>query len=300
MKPGQISGLIKTVYGYHIIKVEARQYAHVETLEEATPSIQSKLQKQDIQTAQQALANKVMHEAQSNPADFDAVAKQYGLQAGETSLFAYDQAVPDLGNNQAFENLAFQLPVDTLGQPIEVPKGIAVIEVTQIVPEHLPKLDEVESKVEQDYRTEQSQALAREKAKEFAAQCKTADLSKLAKSDDYKVEESKDFTIEDQLADVIPGSSLSSAFTLMPGQTSNAISVGSTSIVFEVVSHTPANEADFAAQKASLTTQLLEQKRDLAFELYQSSLKNQLLRSGKLKINNAALKSFLAGYQQSS
>jgi peptidyl-prolyl cis-trans isomerase D len=300
MKPGQISGLIKTVYGYHIIKVEARQYAHVETLEEAKPSIQSKLQKQDIEAAQQALANKVMHGAQSNPADFAVVAKQYGLQPGETSLFAYDQAVPDLGNNQAFENLAFQLPVDTVGQPIEVPKGIAVIQVTQIVPEHLPKLDEVESKVEQDYRTEQSQVLAREKAEQFAAQCKTGDFSKLAKNDGYKVQESKDFTIQDQLSDVIPASSLSSAFTLGPGQTSKAISVGSTSVVFDVVSHTPANEADFSAQKATLTTQLLQQKRDLAFEIYQTSLKNQLLRSGKLKINNAALKSFLAGYQQSS
>jgi peptidyl-prolyl cis-trans isomerase D len=300
MKPGQISGLIKTIYGYHIIKVEDRQYAHVETLDEAKASIQSKLEKQDIEAAQQALANKVMHQAQSDPANFDGMAKQYGLQPGETPLFAYDQTVPDLGNNQAFENLAFQLPVNAIGQPIEVPKGIAVIEVTQIVAEHLPKLDEVESKVEQDYRAEQSQVLARQKAQEFAAQSGTGDFSKLAKADAYKVQESNDFTIQDQLADVIPGSSLSSAFTLQPGQTSKAISVGSTSIVFQVVSHTPANEADFAAQQASLTTQLLQQRRDLAFEIYQTSLKNQLLRSGKLKINNSALKSFLAGYQQNS
>jgi peptidyl-prolyl cis-trans isomerase D len=300
MKPGQISGLIKTEYGYHIIKVEDRQYAHVETLEEAKASIQSELEKQDLKAAQQALANTVMHQAQSNPANFDAVAKQYGLQHGQTPLFAYDQAVPDLGNNQAFENLAFQLPVNSVGQPIEVPKGVAVIEVTQIVPEHLPKLDEVESKVEQDYRTAQSQGLARERAQQFAALCKTGDFAKLAKQNGYQVQESKDFTVEDQLANLIPGSALSSAFTLQPGQTSHAISVGSTSVVFQVVSHTPANEADYAAQKASLSTQLLEQKRDLAFEIYQTTLKDRLLRTGKLKINNSALKAFLAGYQQNS
>jgi peptidyl-prolyl cis-trans isomerase D len=300
MKPGEISGLIKTEYGYHIIKVEARQYAHVQTLEEAKASIQKKLETQDLKAAQQALANKLMHQAQLNPGDFDAVAKQYGLQPGETSLFAYDQAVPDLGNNQAFENLAFQLPVNAIGQPIEVPKGTAVIEVTEIVPEHLPKLNEVKSKVEQDYRTEQSKALAREKAKQFAADCKARDFAKLAKKDGYKIQESKDFTVGDQLANLIPGSSLSSAFTLDPGQTSQAISVGSTSVVFEVVSHTPANEADFAAQESTLSTQLLEQKRDLAFEIYQTSLKNRLLRTGKLKINSAGMKSFLAGYQQNS
>lgn len=300
MKPGQISGLVKTEYGYHIIKVEERQEPHVKSLDEVKASIQDKLEKQDLKAAQQALAEKVLHQTQASPGQLDAVAKQYDLQAGKTPLFSYDQAVPDLGNNQAFENLAFQLPLNTIGQPIEVPKGIALIEVTQIVPEHLPKLDEVKSKVEQDYRNEQSKVLAEEKAKEFAAQCATGDFTKLAKADGYKVQESKDFTVQDQVGDLIPGSSLSSAFTLQPGQTSEPVSVGTTHMVFQVISHTPANEADFVAQKATLQTQLLQEKRDLAFEVYQSSLKTRLIHDGKLKINNSALKSFLAGYQQTS
>jgi peptidyl-prolyl cis-trans isomerase D len=300
MKPAQISGLIKTEYGYHIIKVEDRQQAHVKTLDEVKASIKAKLEKQELQAARQALAEQVFRQIQSNPADLDSVAQKDGLQAGETPLFAYDQAVPDLGNNQAFENLAFQLPVDTVGQPIEVPKGVAIIEVTQIVPEHLPKLDEAKSKAEQDYRTQQSQILSKEKAQQFANQCQTRGFAELAKADGYKVQKSQDFTVQDQVADLIPGSALSSAFTLQPGQASQAIPVGSTYVVFQVVSHTLANEADFASQKETLSTQLLQQKRDLAFEIYQANLKDQLLRSGKLKINKSALKSFLAGYQQTS
>lgn len=300
MKPGEMSGLIKTEYGYHIIKVEDRQYAHVQTLAEAKPAIQAKLEKQAVQDAQQALAVKVQHELQSNPGGLEAVAKQNSLETGETPLFSYDQAVPDLGNNQAFENLTFQLAAGAVGQPIEVPKGIAVIEVTKIVPEHVPALNEVKQKVEQDYRAEQSKILAAAKAQQFASRCKTGDFTKLAKKDGYKIQESKDFTVEDQVGNLIPGSSLSSAFTLQPGQTSSAVSVGPTHIVFQVVSHTPANESDFAAQKSTLTTQLLQQKRDLAFEIYQANLKAQLLRTGKLKINDAALKSFLAGYQENS
>jgi peptidyl-prolyl cis-trans isomerase D len=300
MKPGEISNLIKTPYGYHIIKVEDRQYAHVQSLEEAKASIQDKLEKQGLASAQQAMANSVEQSLKTNPQGFDAIAKNNGFEIGQTPLFSYDEPVPDLGSNQAFENLAFQLPAGTIGQPIEVPKGIAIIQVTKIVPEHLPTLNEVSQKVETDYRAEQSKTLTGQKARQFAAQVKTSNFAKIAKSDGYQVQQSQDFTVQDQLANLIPGSSLSSAFSLQPGQTSNAIAVGTTYIVFQVVSHTPASEADFAAQKATLTTQILEQKRDLAFEIYQTNLKNQLLRTGKLKINDSAMKSFLAGYQQSS
>jgi peptidyl-prolyl cis-trans isomerase D len=300
LKPGQISGLIKTIYGYHIVKVEDRQYAHVQSLPEATPAIQAKLEKTQLAAAQQALADRVSQELHARPQDFEVVAKQNGLTSGETPLFSYGQPVPDLGSNQAFENLAFQLPVGTIGQQIEVPKGIAFIEVTKTIPEHLPKLAEVENRVEEDYRSEQSKFVVAEKAKQFAAECKNGNFTQLAKKDGYTVQQSKDFTTQDEIDNLIPGSALSSAFTLEPGQSSQAIQVGSTYVAFQVISHTPANEASFASQEGSLTEQLLQQKRDLAFEIYESNLKNLLMHTGKLKINESALKSFLAGYQQNS
>ncbi|MGH9354520.1 MAG: peptidylprolyl isomerase, partial [Terriglobia bacterium] len=140
MQPGQISGLIKTQYGYHIIKVEDHQNAELQPLAAVKDAIRTELQKQQLQAAQQALANNLEQALTANPSRFDAIAKQNGLEVNETPLFAYNQPVPDLGNNEAFENLAFQTPLNGIGQPITVPKGTAIIQVTQIVPEHLPKL----------------------------------------------------------------------------------------------------------------------------------------------------------------
>jgi hypothetical protein len=111
------------------------------------------------------------------------------------------------------------------------------------------------------------------------------------------VKESNDFTQQDSVEGVGSGSQLSSAFTLPEGQTSDVVSVGTRSVVFRVLSHTPANEADFAAQRDQITEELLEQKRSLAFELYCQNLKLQLERSGELKMNPAALKQFIALYE---
>src|SRR5204862_2287074 len=94
----------------------------------------------------------------------------------ETPLFKYNQSVPDFGNSEAFQSLAFQLPQGDVGQPISVPKGLAVIQVTEVVPEHVPALDEVRARVEQDYRAQQSKVLAAENAKAFAAAARSGDF----------------------------------------------------------------------------------------------------------------------------
>jgi peptidyl-prolyl cis-trans isomerase D len=299
MRPGETSNLIRTSYGFVIIKVEDKQTAHLETFDEVKDSIRAQLEKQKIAQAQVALANSLENQLTANPGSFDAIAKKAGLNPKETPLFKYNQAVPDLGNSQAFENLAFQLRVDEPSQPLQVPMGEAVIQVAEIVPAHLPKLDDVNDQVTQDYKTAQSKVLAAQKAAAFADQAKTGVFAKLAKSDGLSVAESKDFSQQDQASDTIPGSLLASAFSLKPGQVGQPVAQGDNRIVYQVVSHTPANEADFGAQKDQITEELLDQKRTLAFEVYRQNLKETLLKSGKLQINEGALKQFISSYQGS-
>ncbi len=299
MKPGEISNLIRTTYGFHIIKVEDKQTAHLQSFDEVKDSIRAQLEKQKLSQAQDALANNLENQLRAKPEDFDAIAKKSGLDPKETPLFKYGQAVPDLGNNEAFENLSFQLRVDEVGSPLQLPMGEAVIQVAEIVPEHLPKLDEVKDQVTQDYKTAQAKLLAAQKASEFAAQAKVGGFAKLAKSQGLAVTESKDFTAQEQLSDTISGSIVASAFSLKPGETGGPAPQGDKRIVFQVVSHTPADPADFAAQKDQISEELLEQKRTLAFEVYRETLKEQLLKSGKLQINQGALKQFVSSYQGS-
>jgi hypothetical protein len=166
------------------------------------------------------------------------------------------------------------------------------------VPEHSPKFEEVKARVEQDYRSEQSKLVAAGKARDFAAQIKHGDFAKAAKAAGLKAKESKDFTEQDSVEDLIPGSAVAAAFTLAPGQTSDVVSLGTNSVVFRVISHTPADEAELAGQQDRIVEELLERKRNLAFEIYRWNLKQELTRSGRLKMNDAAMKQFLAGYQR--
>ena len=297
MKPGQVSDLIKTTYGFHIVRVLDKQAAHLQTFEEVKNQIGEQLEKQRLADAQQVLASKLEREFQQNPKEFAALAVKQGLEVKETPLFRFNQAVTDFGTSEGFHNLAFQLSEGAIGT-VSVPKGMAIIQVIQIVPEHAPKLDEVHAAVEQDFRAAQSQVLATHKAQEFAAKAKAGDFKKVAQSLGLTVKESKDLTQQEYIEGVGPGSSLAAAFTLPEGQASDAVSAGNNHVVFRVLARTAADEAGLGAQQDQIAEELLERKRGLAWELYQQSLKDRLKASGELKINEAAMKSFLAGYQR--
>ena len=214
MKPGQVSDLIKTVYGIHIIKLEDKQMAHLQSFDEVKASILADLEKQRVADAQEKLADDLESQLRLKPDAFEDVVRKAGLEPQVSPLFRYGQAVADLGSGDTFENLAFQLHKGEVGTPISVPKGQAIIQLADIVPEHVPTLEEVRARVEEDYRAEQSKVLAADKAKQFAAQVKTGDFAKIAKADGLTAKESKDFTQQDFVEGVGSGSQLSAAFTL--------------------------------------------------------------------------------------
>jgi peptidyl-prolyl cis-trans isomerase D len=297
LKPGEVSGLVKTVYGIHILKVEDKQVAHLQSFDEVKESIRTDMEKQRVADAQEKLASTLELQLKASPQQFEDIVRKAGLDPKESPLFKYNQPVADLGKTDAFENLAFQLRLNEVGTPISVPKGEAIIQVAQIAPAHVPTLDEVRAQVEEDYRHAQSITLAQDKAKKLAELAKTQDFDKAAKSLGLTTKESNEFSESEYVEGVGSGTQLGEAFTLNPGQVSGVTSVGSNQVLFKVVSHTAPNEADFAAQRDQIREELLDQKRDLEFEIYRANLRDQFIRTGKLKINDAGMKTFLASYQ---
>jgi len=297
LKPGEMSGLVKTEYGIHIIKLEDKQVAHLQTFDEVKNTIFADLEKQRVADLQERLTSSLGAQLKANPQQFEDIARKAGLTPRETPLFKYNQPVPDLGKSDALENLTFQLRPNEVGAPVSVPRGEAIIQLVQIAPEHVPTLEEVRAQVEEDYRHEQSITLAHDKAQKLAELAKTQDFDKAAKSLGLTPKQSNDFSENEYVEGVGSGTQLAEAFTLDPGQLSGVISVGNNQVLFKVLSHTPANQADFAAQSDQIREELLDQKRALQFEIYRQNLKDQFIRSGQLKMNEAGLKQFLASYQ---
>ena len=300
LQPGQVSGLVVATYGIHIIKVFEKETAHLQSFDEVKDSIRATLEKQRLEQAQASLADQVQQALKADPQHFDAVAARFKLPVNQTGLFKFKQPIPDLGVSEGLQNLVFQLTPNEVGQPVTLAKGIVIVQLARDLPAHPATLDELRAQVEQDYRNDQSRVLSEAKAKELGEKARTGDFKKIAQSLGLAPKESADFTRQGSVDSSIQASQLDQAFTLAPGQTSGVVTAGVNKVVFQVVSHTPADESAFAAQQSQIRQQLLDQKKALAWEIYRKNLKQELIRQGKLKINQDAMKQLLSSYSPAS
>src|SRR5439155_5774886 len=89
MQPGQISDLVKTQYGYHIIKLVDKKAAATRQLAEVRQQLTDQLAYQRAQAQAADLAHNLEKQIKK-PADLDSAAKAQGLTVQESGFFARD------------------------------------------------------------------------------------------------------------------------------------------------------------------------------------------------------------------
>jgi len=77
---------------------------------------------------------------------------------------------------------------------------------------------------------------------------------------------------------------------MKPGEISGPINSGSSGVVIAVLENQKPSDADFAAKRDQIRDQLLQGKQQELFGLFISSLRDQMEKSGKIKINQEEMK----------
>ena len=117
------------------------------------------------------------------------------------------------------------------------------------------------------------------------------DLKRAAKELGATVKTS-DFVLPDgQVPDVGSMTGQASvAFTMKPGEISGPINSGANGVVIAVLENQKPDEADYAAKRDQIRDALLQGKQQELFGLFVSSLRDQMEKSGKIKINQDEMK----------
>jgi peptidyl-prolyl cis-trans isomerase D len=295
LSPGQVSDLVKTQYGFHIIKVLEKETAHTKPFEEVKDSLRPTLLLNQADKLASETADKLSAAIRrSNKISLDDLAKEHHLTVNETRPISATDPLLELANSQEAKDAIFRLRLGELSLPARTDRGYVVLSVKSIQPAHPGSLEEVRDRVITDLKREKSAELARNKAEELLKRVKAGekfDAAARALGLDPKTSDplARDGVIPGGVAS---GKQLGAAFNLKPGDVAAPLSLGQNWLVYRVAEKTEPNPADFEKQKTQLTKDLLESKRKLAFEAFQTALDNRLKQEGKLKLMPEKLKTF--------
>src|SRR5271157_2303130 len=176
LNKGEMSGLIRTQYGFHIIKVLDKETAHTTPFEEVKDSIRAPLLLQKVDAEAGNIADKMSAEIrQSNKTTLDGLAQKYHLSLAESRPVAANEPLLELGNSQEVKDQLFRLRQGDLSLPIRTDRGYVVISVQQILPTHQGTLEEVREKVLTELKQQKAAQLAQARAKELERRVKAGE-----------------------------------------------------------------------------------------------------------------------------
>ncbi len=301
LKPGEISNLVRSVYGYHIIKVQSHD---IPSKEASRPSLIRDIQVEKATDIVKTKAEEAQKLAQTQK-ELPAISKALDIpsQIKETGFLNQSADAFANGVSQEFLDEIFQLKeINAIGKAVQVPAGYAIPKLLQI---ELPKPAEFKSSldaVRKDYIDSKATELVLAQAKKVAEEAKKlGDLAKAAQKEGVAVKTSSSFK-RDGTPDKELGSAPefnTAAFNLPVGGISDAITIGGGKqvAVLQVRSKSPFNEAEYAKQKATLRDQSLNMVREAYFEDYIGCVTDSLQKAGKIRVNKQALDQ-LTSYRQ--
>jgi peptidyl-prolyl cis-trans isomerase D len=287
---GQISDLVKSSYGFHIIRVDAKQDAHMKSLDEVKSEIEPILKQQKAQQIAQKQAEDLLQQAQKSGLDAAAAAQHIAVTAPD--FFTRKDIVPGLGPAPQFMDAVFASAEKSPPEMAPTSQGFAVFQLLAIKPQSTPTFDQIRSKVEEDFKNERSGVLLVQKTQELSDRAKAQhDLKKAAKELGAALKTSDFVSPDGQVPDIGSMTGQASvAFTMKPGEISNPIRSGSNGVVISMLDVQAPTEAEFAAKKDQIRDTLLQGKEQQIFGLFMTNLRDSMEKAGKIKINQEELK----------
>ncbi|MCS6927012.1 MAG: peptidyl-prolyl cis-trans isomerase, partial [Candidatus Binatia bacterium] len=286
---GGVSDLIETPFGFHIIKVEAKEEERVRPLTEVEEEIRRELIRTRARTRAQEQAQ--TDRAKAGPGTSLAeIAQAAGRTVVQTPLVARDETIPELGHQPALVEAALALAPDEVSEPVAIQDTWYLVAPTEKAPSIIPDFAAVAQEAEKRSRSEKAEQLAREKASAVLAQAQqTKDLTAAATAAGLSTDETGPFSRQGSYVPKMGSlpELKKAAFRLTPAApiAPEVYTWGGNAFVAALKEQLPPKPEEFAKQKEMLREELLQRKRAEALQ----SLVRDLKKRATITYNQEAL-----------
>ncbi len=277
LEPGQVSDLVRTQYGFHIIRLVDKKTAVTRPFEEVRAQIEEQLK---VQRASEQLAARAAELAGriDDPADLDTVARESGLSVTESEFFGRDDPVPGLGVAPQVAAAAFDLGDGQVSQAMPSPRGPVFITPAGRRDPYVPTLDQVRDRVRDDVIRARATELSRQRAVQIAAALRSAaDFAAAAKAQGVEAKETQLVPRGSPLPDVGVNAEVDKvAFSLPAGGVSDPVTTSDATVIVRVVERDEVTPEELTRGKEAFREQLLADRRGRFFTAYMARAKERM------------------------
>ncbi len=299
LKENELSGVVTTDYGFHIIQVLERQAPHLQTLDEVKSQIVTTLRNQSVFDRMQELADQAHAELVKSPQNAQQIAAKLDLGFVSDGRYAPGAALPILGKDPQVNSALMAMKPGEVSQVLQAGNRLAVAVLLGINPPRPTELAEVEPQVRKAELEARAADVVKAKAAQAAELLKQngGDIHAAAKAIGAEVT-STDFFGRSGAAEGIGSAAvISDAFDKPVGATFGPLTINPQTIVAKIVEHQAPDPAKFAQDRDGIVLQLKAKKANDRLNLLQDSILSDLIQRGKVKKHQAVIQKLIAQYR---
>ncbi|MCK5656688.1 MAG: SurA N-terminal domain-containing protein, partial [Deltaproteobacteria bacterium] len=278
LKKGEISDLVRTRFGIHIIKVEDIKEESVKPLAAVKETVRQSLKEERGREIALQRADSFIDLSRALD-DLQKAAAEAGLEVKESGLFAAEKPIPQLGRHPEINEIIFALRPREISPAFSIGDDQLVAQLVEIQDSRLEEFAEAQERVQEDWITEQSEVLARKQAQEWLETARQeGNLAEVARRNKLKINKTGLFTT---ISPAPPFGNqrdmVITAFSLTPEQPvpSEVYEVDGKFIILQLEDSQPASENGFQKEKDSLAKQLLQAKKEQTFSRWINGRRQQ-------------------------
>lgn len=201
LKKGELSPVVETEFGYHIILLEEKRDAGLVPLNKVKESIVASLNgKKSKIEARDALVSieRAFKEARTVDELKKAATAGKEIKTVTTGLFSEDDKNTALATNESLKNSIFFLKAGETSQIVDGGDGYYIVRLLEKVDAHVPEYNDIAEKVKERVSSIKANERARQKAEELLTRVKGGeDFNAIAKKDNYRLESTGYFSRAD-------------------------------------------------------------------------------------------------------